>query len=52
MWSEYISLDGVVEEPGAGKRLFEHRSEPVSIRLVGSRSFETGVVALTYHQAD
>ena len=106
VWSEYISLDGVVEEPGqwsipyfsddlsqykydelfasdalllgrityegfaaawptmevrmlvhriavgTGKRLFDHLSEPVSMRLVGTRSFDSGVVALTYHQAD
>jgi dihydrofolate reductase len=34
---------------GAGKRLFEGANEPVALTLVDTRSFDSGVVALTYH---
>lgn len=45
---------------GVGKRLFEHRSEPIPMTLAGTRpmtlagtrSFDSGVVALTYHPVD
>jgi dihydrofolate reductase len=37
---------------GTGKRLFEGASAPVSLKLVDTRSFDSGVVALTYHAAD
>jgi dihydrofolate reductase len=36
---------------GAGKRLFEGASAPVALKLVDQRSFDSGVVALTYHAA-
>ena len=85
VWSEYISLDDVVAEPGewsipyfgalaktpiehdlvheirmlvhpiavgAGKRLFEGANAPVVLKLVDTPSFDSGVVALTYHAAD
>jgi dihydrofolate reductase len=37
---------------GTGKRLFEGASAPVALKLVDTRSFDSGVVALTYHAAD
>jgi dihydrofolate reductase len=37
---------------GTGKRLFEGASAPVALKLVETRSFDSGVVALTYHAAD
>jgi RibD C-terminal domain len=95
VWSEYISLDGVVEEPGewsipyfsddlaqyksdellanalmqhdlideirmlvhpivvgTGKRLFEGARESIPLRLVDTRAFDSGVVALTYKGGD
>jgi dihydrofolate reductase len=36
---------------GTGKRLFEGASAPVAVKLVDTRSFDSGVVALTYHAA-
>ncbi len=37
---------------GSGKRLFEDRSDTRALKLVGSRTFGTGVVSLTYRLAD
>jgi dihydrofolate reductase len=34
---------------GAGKRLFEGGTESIPVELVDARTFESGVVALTYH---
>jgi dihydrofolate reductase len=34
---------------GAGKRLFEGGTESIGVELVDVRTFESGVVALTYH---
>jgi dihydrofolate reductase len=36
---------------GAGKRLFEGTTKPVGLKLVDTRAFESGVVALTYQGA-
>ncbi len=36
---------------GSGKRLFEGAGAPVALKLVDTRSFDSGVVALTYHAA-
>jgi dihydrofolate reductase len=36
---------------GEGKRLFEGADEPIALKLVGTQSFDSGVVALTYHPA-
>jgi dihydrofolate reductase len=36
---------------GTGKRLFEGAGAPVALKLVDTRSFDSGVVALTYHAA-
>jgi dihydrofolate reductase len=33
---------------GAGKRLFEGTTKPIGLKLVDTRAFDTGVVALTY----
>ena len=33
---------------GAGKRLFEGANDSVGLRLVDTRRFDSGVVALTY----
>jgi dihydrofolate reductase len=37
---------------GAGKRLFEGANAPVALKLVDTQSFDSGVVALTYHAGD
>jgi dihydrofolate reductase len=36
---------------GTGKRLFEGTGEPIALKLVDTKSFDSGVVALTYHRA-
>ena len=63
----YISLDGVIEDPawtmpywneetvypvvlGSGKRLFRYGSK-IPLSLVDSKTFSSGVVALTYQPA-
>ena len=37
---------------GQGQRLFEDTGEPVPLKLIDSKTFSTGVVALTYGPAD
>jgi dihydrofolate reductase len=34
---------------GTGKRLFEGAQESIGLKLVDTQTFESGVVALTYH---
>ena len=34
---------------GTGKRLFDGANESVAFQLVDTRTFDSGVVALTYH---
>ena len=36
---------------GSGGRLFPERQEKLVLKLVGSKSFDSGVVVQTYHPA-
>ena len=58
--SEFVSLGGVMEDPswtfrftredgeGKGKRLFAEGLDTKDLRLVGSKTFDSGALVLTY----
>ena len=59
-WSAWLLREGLLDELhllvfpvvlGSGKRLFDARGDKLPLKLIGSETFETGVVHLTYAKA-